>query len=159
MVNIPQNIGDKIRYEPDSGLFFFKESAGGRSAGQRTAVAALKGGYRIYFCRRMYLAHRVAWFLMTGKQPPAMIDHKDGNPFNNRWENLRAANNSQNQMNRRVRRGGLKGVTLHNCGRYQASICKNGERHYLGLFPTEAEAHAVYTEKAKELFGEFARFA
>src|SRR5690554_91590 len=34
-------------------------------------------------------AHRLAWHIMTGAEPPSAIDHLDGDPFNNSWSNLR----------------------------------------------------------------------
>lgn len=158
MKPIPTDIGDFIRYEPDTGLFFWRVSMGTYKAGSIAGSFNQNGYWRIMIRRRAFSAHRVAWFLMTGEQPP-MVDHRDLDRGNNRWSNLRAASITQNNANGPSRRSGLKGVTLHKCGRYQAQVKCAGKNHYLGLFKTESEAAAAYAAKASELFGEFARAA
>lgn len=54
---------------------------------------------------------------------------------------------------------GFKGV--HYCAGlskpWRAEISKDRKRYILGYFSTPEEAHRIYCEKAKELFGEFAR--
>jgi hypothetical protein len=79
------------------------------------------------------LAHRLAWYLHTGEQPPEVIDHINGNGFDNRWCNLRAATTSTNQMNISVTsksQTGVKGVFPIRGGKlYRAEVCINGVRH------------------------------
>jgi len=91
------------------------------------------------------------------------VDHINGNGLDNRIENLRMCNNSQNQMNRRNQQNSLskyKGVRkvqerkLNNP--WYASISKDRVKFHLGYFSTEKEAAEAYNNKAKELFGEFA---
>jgi hypothetical protein len=109
---------------------------------------------------RQYRAHQLAWLYMTGKRWPRVIDHRDRNPSNNRWDNLRRATVSQNNANRRRHRNnacGFKGVTRTEWGRWRASIYKDGRKHHLGIFATPEEAHAAYMAAARRLFGEFAR--
>jgi hypothetical protein len=96
---------------------------------------------------------------MTGKWCSLVIDHRDGDPSNNRWANLRRATRSQNSANRRIPRNnpcGFKGVSRHR-GKWDATICKKGRRHFLGSFLTPQAAHAAYVKAARKLFGEFAR--
>ena len=87
------------------------------------------------------------------------IDHADGDFANNKWANLRAANQSENSRNRRTRCDnslGLKGV--YRAGtRYAARIFIGKKEEHLGCFGTAEEAHAAYIEAAKSRFGEFAR--
>lgn len=68
-----------------------------------------------------YACHRVVWEIFNGKlQEGFVIDHKDGNPFNNKIENLRAVNqrvNTQNAKLSNANTSGKKGVSLHQ-GRY-----------------------------------------
>lgn len=49
---------------------------------------------------RLLLGHRVAWVMMTGEQPPALLDHRNEVGTDNRWDNLRASNKPGNNQNR-----------------------------------------------------------
>jgi len=53
---------------------------------------------------------------------------------------------------------GFKGVTwIKQSQKWAAQIQHNGQNHYLGLFNTAEEAHAVRCEAAHRLHGKFAR--
>ena len=121
-------------------------------------------GYRIIRVDgRSYWAHRLAWLYVTGEKPPPQIDHKDGNPANNAWGNLRAATPSENRANARTNSNsasGLKGTTYfkrHN--RWGAYVKKDGKKIWLGSYGTAEEAHAAYCRAAVEVHGDFARTA
>lgn len=98
---------------------------------------------------------------MTGAWPAADIDHKDMVRTNNRWDNLREANDIQNGQNRTVyanNRCGLKGVSWNSrAGKWLAGVTVNKKRIELGFFETPEEAHTVYAAAAIKYFGEFAR--
>jgi hypothetical protein len=119
-----------------------------------------KEGYlKITIKGRQYPAHHLAWLYMKGKWCSLMIDHRDLNPSNNCWANLRVASRSQNNANRRRHRTnacGLKGVSRYRQG-WRATIRKDGRIRHLGIFPTPHAAHAAYAKAARKLFGEFAR--
>jgi hypothetical protein len=129
--------------------------------GQKAGVIDDSGYVRVGIGRLSFMAHRLAWFYMRGEWPPTIIDHRDLNKSNNRWSNLRLADDSTNKQNTRVdprNVSGLKGVTLFK-GRYQSRIqLKSGKRLWLGSFETPQEAHAAYRDAAVKHFGEFARF-
>lgn len=112
---------------------------------------------------KKYLVHCLIWLLVTGKWPKNELDHRDTNPANNRWVNLREATKSQNMMNRGAQsnnRIGLKGVSWHaTMKKYRARIFVGGKEIPLGYFGTPKEAHAAYIEAAKQYYGEFARAA
>jgi hypothetical protein len=55
----------------------------------------------------------------------------------------------RNQGLRRDSTSRVRGVTPHADGGYVARICANGERHYLGYYPT-VEAAAAEVARAKE---------
>lgn len=86
-----------------------------------------------------------------------VVDHKDGNGLNNRRANLRLATASQNRFNQdfSLALSGQRGVS-RNGKRWRARINQNGVEHYIGTFDTIEEAAAAYTQKAVELYGEFA---
>ena len=98
---------------------------------------------------------------MMGTWGRPMIDHRDGNPANNRWSNLRLATHSQNNANRRRPRhntSGFKGVSFdRRVGKWKATICKEGHTMCLGWFDTPQAAHKAYVKAARMLFGELAR--
>lgn len=105
------------------------------------------------------LAHRIAWKIMTGDDPPDLVDHENRQDTDNRWDNLRLATHSQNMQNRSVvnnKTTGLKGVFfIETSKRFRAYISVNKKRIHLGTYATKEEAHAAYCAAAKAHFGEF----
>jgi hypothetical protein len=88
-----------------------------------------------------------------------MVDHKSGDRFDNRKENLRFATNQQNQHNQtRVRidnTSGYKGV-IRTARGFGAQIYMNRRRIWIGTYRTPEDAARAYDAWARELFGEFA---
>lgn len=93
--------------------------------------------------------------------PVSDVDHENRNTLDNRRANLRIATKSQNQFNKNLNKNnssGFKGVSFNKAAqKYKAYIKHNRKLLYLGLFSTAEEAAGAYNEKAKELFGEFAK--
>lgn len=89
------------------------------------------------------------------------VDHIDGDPLNNRKQNLRLVSNKQNTWNQEIgarNTSGYKGVSLKKqTNRYQAQITKKGKKYYLGYFDDPKEAAYMYDFWAVDLFGEYAR--
>lgn len=94
--------------------------------------------------------------------PPGRVgvDHRNGNGLDNQKHNLRLANDSQNQANRRnltLNTSGFRGVCFNKkSNRWQSQIKYLGKNLYLGLFDSIEDAARAYDAKAIELFGEFA---
>lgn len=95
-------------------------------------------------------------------QPPEglVVDHINGDKLDNRRSNLRICTQAQNMVNWDNRRGSsaYRGVSwdgVRNC--WKAQIQVNGKNSFIGRYKTESAAASAYNEKAKELFGEFAR--
>jgi hypothetical protein len=143
-----------LRYDPESGHFFWTDVALGRGlSGKRAGFLRKKTGYRgVRPEGTIYAEHRLAWFYMTGKWPTSGIDHINRNPSDNRWANLREATQAQNNANMGAKNAtGLKGVT-HITHRnlknpYRASIKVNGKTHHIGMFSTAKAAHEAYMDR------------
>lgn len=156
----PESISEYLKYDPRTGEFRCAISHKGRWTPGKRADRLHSSGYRfVTFLRRTYGAHRLAWFFAYGEWPQETVDHRNMDPQDNRLQNLRLANHSQQMANTRGHGASAKGTTRLKDGRYQAQICVAGRRRTLGRFPTEAEAHAAYAAAASAVFGEFARLA
>ena len=108
-----------------------------------------------------YYASRIIWLMVTGDDIGELeIDHKDVNPLNDRWSNLRLANNACQGWNRPkcyINTSGFKGVDFHK-GYWRARIrfWPHG-RFTLGeTFKTKEEAGEAYAIAAEALHQEFA---
>ena len=152
-----------IHYDPLTGEFTWKVQNGPCSKGKRAGRHNDSGYWRITIDGVTYRAHRLAWLYMTGEWPIDQIDHINGVKDDNRWINLRQANNSQNHANKARQKNntsGFKGVSLDKRHqRWHAYIKKDNRRHFLGYFESREEAHRAYILAAEEFFGEFARTA
>jgi hypothetical protein len=100
-----------------------------------------------------YKLHRLIWLWHFGSFPEAHIDHIDGNPSNNKIENLRQATDAQNMQNQRKARVtnklGCQGVYKVN-KKFRAVLTTNGNNKHLGYFDTPEDAHNAYVlEKRK----------
>lgn len=86
------------------------------------------------------------------------VDHINGDPLDNRRQNLRLCTHSENMRNRRIRSGQSKGVTWRERdGKWEASIKVDGVNHFLGQYHDKAEAVRTYDAIARHYHGRFAR--
>jgi hypothetical protein len=160
MIELTQaRLKELLSYDPVTGLFTWCVATA-----QRTKVGSIAGtandeGYRhIQIDGRKYSEHYLVFLWMTGAWPKKLVDHRDCNPGNNIWLNLREATPSQQCANRRAfNKLGVKGVYPLPSGKYQAAIQVNGKQKYLGSFDTITEAHTAYVKAANDNYGEFAR--
>jgi hypothetical protein len=141
------------RFEYIDGKLFYKKSEGCMKQGAEVGTVC-KGGYlKTLINRKPFRLHRII-FMMHHGYLPEFIDHIDGNPANNRIENLRPATASQNNLNRGKHKrntSGYKGVTwVATAGRYSARIAIGQKRLFLGYFDDPKEAHQAYCESAKQ---------
>src|ERR1700744_3936849 len=93
-----------LRYDPDSGKFFWLVARNSFGGGVRPGDEAgtKKDGYvQLIVEQRVYRAHRLVWFLIHGEFPPKgyEIDHINRDRADNRLANLRLVKRSQNNMN------------------------------------------------------------
>ena len=153
-----ERLKELLYYDPETGIFTWLVNKGsalcGEPAGRKTTYYV-----QIKVDRKPYMAHRLAWFYMTGNWPENQIDHIDRQKSNNKFSNLREATGSQNRANCGAlsnNKLGVKGVFIDQ-GRYRASIQLNRKRIFLGPFDTIEKATTAYENAALEIHGEFAR--
>lgn len=88
------------------------------------------------------------------------VDHINGDRLDNRRENLRVCNQTQNNHNthKPKSKSGYKGVVwVEDHKKWRAYITLNKKVKVLGYFKTAKEAAKAYDKAALENFGEFAR--
>lgn len=168
-----------LRYDPETGLLFWRERTpdmfsdvdprgstwaanqwNSRNAGKEAFTFADRRGYRHgKVGGTLYQAHRVIWKVVHGVDPD-QIDHINGNPCDNRIENLRACTVAENSRNYRKPAGSsqYRGVSwVKRDKAWAARISSgNGGKRSLGNFKDEIEAAKAYDRAAREMHGEFA---
>lgn len=155
-------LNDYLRYDEEAGKLYLKKSATNRRklAGDEVGYMTTDGYLAFNYRHHIYRVHRVIYAMHYGKQPPRILDHMNGDKTDNRITNLRPATVSQNNRNRGANKGGsskYKGVSVSSDGKkWQAHICTNLKRMYLGTFDTEREAALAYNDKARYSHGPFA---
>lgn len=149
-----ERLRELLDYNPETGVFTRQFSTGGQLAGTIAGNTCKDGRVQLYVDGRNHKAHRLAWLWMMGEWPSGVVDHKDGNPSNNRWNNLRDVTHSVNSQNRKGPTShnshGFLGVT-RNHKRFMAHIKIEGKQTYLGTYDTPEEAHEVYMKHRREL--------
>ena len=113
-----------LDYDPETGVFTHKDSG-------KVAGTDCHGYWKLKISQRQVLAHRMAWAMHYGEEPPAEIDHIDGDKTNNAISNLRDGTKGVNTMNRGMHREGLVGVK-HYKGKWAARMGKAGRFLYNG---------------------------
>ena len=163
-------VASRLQYEPDTGHLRWKALPGvspaerawnGKFAGK---IAGCKSGHNVQINLLVegkqfgFRAHRIAWALMTGEWPDGLVDHKDGDTFNNKWANLRPSDHSSNGCNA-AHMGGecpFKGVSPYGLG-FRAQATRYGETWCVSGFRTPEQAADAYDRMATVLHGEFAK--
>lgn len=101
-----------LSYNPKTGEFVWMDDRNHMAmAGDKAGSLNVNGYVCIFVFNKSYRAHRLAWLYMTGKWPKEQIDHINHIRDDNRWENLREVNSSENQRNRTINRNNTSGIT------------------------------------------------
>jgi len=103
---------ERVLYIPETGAFFLRPNDKRIKRGAtRTELTPFgcktkvngKPYIQLAICRKSILAHRVAFFYMTGRWPEQQIDQIDGDSLNNQFSNLRDCSAKENSRNKRYR--------------------------------------------------------
>lgn len=140
-------LNSRFRYNQTTGKLYY--------AGTHTECEGTrnnKGYLQISVNGIKYLKHRIIYKMVTGEDP-TVIDHKDHNPKNNKWNNLRNCSTNQNLQNRKPMKNnklGISGVTAKR-DKFVATI----QDKYLGIFDNLNDAVKARQKAEKEIFGKF----
>jgi hypothetical protein len=125
-------------------------------------AGTLNGNGRIYtrVNSQKYLSHRII-FLMFYGYLPQFIDHIDGNPLNNRIDNLRPVTSAENNRNAKIRKNntsGVKGVCWYKAGqKWQVQLQVDGGRKFFGYYSDIELAELVAIEARNKYHQNYAR--
>jgi len=129
-----------------------------RSTGKRCETRHAQGYRTVSVAANKHLAHRLAWFYVTGSWPADQIDHINRCRKDNSFANLRECSNQQNcwNMNRSVGKSGVRGVHW-DCKRrkWVATIRVAGKTAYLGQFDDKQIAATAYRSAEAQHRGNF----
>lgn len=170
----PKDVRRLLDYNPETGKFVWRRRLlrdgleridkgwNSRFAGVQVADRRHRHGHlQIGLHCKNYMAHRLAWAHYYDEWPETDIDHIDGNPGNNRINNLRMASDSQNLCNSKVRAdntSGTKGVSWsRKHKKWYAYINKDQKMINLGLYSDLGDAIAARLAGEVMYHGEFAR--
>jgi hypothetical protein len=130
-----------FNYDPDKGLFYWKNPTSPRTTRGSVAGKTHHLGYKtVRFLGKDWALHRFAWMFVYGEDPGELqIDHINGVCDDNRLSNLRVVTEKQNHYNRWG-----KGFQKRKDGSYRAEICVDYKRIHLGTFKSAKEARQAY---------------
>lgn len=93
---------------------------------------------RLRFNNKSYHVHNLIWEMCTGQKVTKIIDHIDGNPFNNKIDNLREVDFASNARNVKIssrNKTGVVGVCL--------SSASDGHYTYYEAFVSDLDGKLV----------------
>jgi len=115
---------------------------------------------RVQINGKGHLLHRLI-FLMHHGYLPTIVDHIDGNPSNNKIENLRDATYQQNCLNVKPRKDsktGVQNVSYHKrWKKWTVHLTIYGKRKCLGYFKDLELAELVAKEARSKFYGDYSR--
>ena len=151
-----ERLKELLSYDQNTGVFVWLAQTSSRAKIGDIAGTLMAIGYRLIgIDGKLYRAHRLAWFYMTGDWPVAGMDHINGVKDDNRWDNLREATQAENSQNMAIRSdntSGYMGVCWdRRKGKWQAQIKVAGRNKHLGYFDMPEAAHAAYLAAKAEI--------
>lgn len=157
-----QRLKEVLYYDKVGGNFYWRHATK-RNAIKPWSKAGTphnKGYISIQLEGKRHQAHRLAWLYVNGAMPTQHIDHINGEKADNRFENLRHANNTTNHWNESTRstnKSGHKGVWWHKQSRKWEAACRfNGKQIIVGRFERIQDAVEAVRKFREQHHGEYA---
>lgn len=155
--DVLMKLKETFHYDPDTGLFTRLVDSGSAKKGDVIGNPENSDYVRIRVGVHGFMAHRLAWLYMTGDWPSGVIDHKDLNRSNNKWENLRDVSGYVNQRNMPLRKANTSGFSGVNWDKqnekWHVTFRIDGKPVSLGRFKDKEEAVAVRLAAESEHWG------
>lgn len=152
-VHPPQEeLSKMFKYINDGRLVWKKRKIKTNSFAGKVAGCKNTPGYIVIRINRvLYHAHRLVWIIHNGKIGDGVIDHLNGIKTDNRIENLRLTDHSNNSTNiqkpPKDNSTGYMGVCFDKFTKsYKASININKKLKHLGRFKTAEEAAKIVND-------------
>lgn len=151
-----ERLKELFEYDEHTGNFTRLISTSTKSKVGQIAGSNHIGGYiEIGIDNKSYMAHRLVWLYVHGHFPKRLIDHIDGNRKNNKLNNLREANHTQNMYNSKIRsdnNSGIKCVSWNaREGKWEVRIKIDNKLKYFGMYSDDdfelAKIVAEYVRK------------
>lgn len=117
-----------------------------RQSGKYYAKGYVRGDDSRYFHRQLFKPEK-----------GMVVDHIDGNPLNNKRENIRIVTLAENNRNIRRKRGRDKDLPIgidkvqRTYYTYAATVMRDGETYFIGDYPSIEEATRAREEFIKKL--------
>lgn len=142
-----ENLKEKYYYNPFLGIFV------NRKRGIIDGCIDSLGYVALCIRGEQIRGHRLAFLYMEGELPKSGVDHINGVKSDNRWANLRHADQSINMKNARIKSNNSSGITgVYWCkrkGKWQVQISIDGKHTSLGGFKCFFDACCI--RKAAEI--------
>lgn len=151
-----------LQYDSEAGIAYWKKSPARNTKAWTVAGTKKPDYWVIRFQNSEYQAHRIFWYLHYKEDPAEnLVDHIDGNKYNNKISNLRLVNHAQNQMNqtkaKSTNKTGVLGVCWDKAAqRYKAFITVDKKKKHIGHYKTLEEAAVARQLAVEQYFGSFA---
>lgn len=131
-------------YDADTGNLHRKISVSSNTkVGDKVGYINNNGYRQVRINDKIYMVHRLIYKIKHGFDPD-YADHIDGNPLNNKIENLRSVTHQENCRNQKKRKDNISGVTgvYWNKSRkkWRARLMVNSKELHLGYFENKKEA-------------------
>jgi len=148
-------------HDEEKGVLYWKNPTSFRvKKGEFAGTVYHDGNVNIQIKGKVYKRHRLIWMFKHGYFPK-QLDHIDRDRSNDRLNNLRESNQSENNANKAKTNKKTSSIYIgvswsESRKRWESKVMKNRKTYHLGRFKCEIEAAKARDKKAVELFGEFA---
>ena len=151
-------------FEYRDGVLYWKERPKNSRKPKGDMEAGTQSGHgykKVRINKKAFYVHQLV-FLMQHGYIPDLIDHIDGDPSNNKIDNLRQANKTENSYNSKMRvdnTSGHKSVVWHKgANKWMVQLQLEKKSKYFGVFDDFDFACLVADEARRLYHGDHARF-